>query len=232
MTDDRVKCQACGGIFEPSDRLCPYCKGSVRFAGLGLPARKKSLHCPRCSQDTQLFEVEYRKVHIDVCPACEGSWYDAGEIELMVRASREQSQTSSFEPSKAASPKMQNDSEGSSRLNLVYIRCPHCNKTMDRRNWESRSGIILDSCSEHGVWLDGGELQRIRAWAAQTPAGPPPPLHEANDARAQTSNKAANVAVASMPLYSTPSMEHSTIRGRLGGAGWLVWFLGRILIGR
>jgi hypothetical protein len=32
---------------------------------------------------------------------------------------------------------------------------------MGRRNFERRSGVIIDRCHEHGTWLDAHELERI-----------------------------------------------------------------------
>jgi Zn-finger nucleic acid-binding protein len=35
---------------------------------------------------------------------------------------------------------------------------------MQRKNYEKRSGIVIDFCYKHGIWLDGGELIRIFEW--------------------------------------------------------------------
>lgn len=32
---------------------------------------------------------------------------------------------------------------------------------MNRLNYSKCSGVIIDRCIEHGVWLDGGELEKI-----------------------------------------------------------------------
>jgi len=44
--------------------------------------RLKDLHymrCPKCGM--QLVEIDYRKIKIDRCTACDGVWLDAGELE-------------------------------------------------------------------------------------------------------------------------------------------------------
>ncbi len=46
----------------------------------------------------------------------------------------------------------------------MYRPCPECTKLMNRRNYGRRSGVIVDVCSEHGLWFDLGELSRILAW--------------------------------------------------------------------
>jgi Zn-finger nucleic acid-binding protein len=47
---------------------------------------------------------------------------------------------------------------------IIYRRCPVCNKIMHRKNYANRSGVIMDYCADHGVWLDAGELKQIQEW--------------------------------------------------------------------
>jgi Zn-finger nucleic acid-binding protein len=35
---------------------------------------------------------------------------------------------------------------------------------MNRVNFGVRSGVIIDRCKAHGVWLDGGELRHLMEW--------------------------------------------------------------------
>ena len=37
---------------------------------------------------------------------------------------------------------------------------------MQRRNWGSYSGVIVDKCGEHGTWYDDKELAKIREYIA------------------------------------------------------------------
>src|SRR5262245_47587358 len=41
---------------------------------------------------------------------------------------------------------------------MRYRKCPACGDMMTRKNFHGSSGIIVDVCSSHGVWFDGGEL--------------------------------------------------------------------------
>ena len=41
-------------------------------------------------------------------------------------------------------------------------KCPRCAKMLYSVNYAYSSGIIIDKCSEHGVWLDKGELENIQ----------------------------------------------------------------------
>lgn len=46
-----------------------------------------------------------------------------------------------------------------------YLRCPECNQIMNRTNFSARggkkSGVLIDTCSEHGSWFDEGEFEKI-----------------------------------------------------------------------
>ena len=35
---------------------------------------------------------------------------------------------------------------------------------MNRVNYGVKSGVIIDRCKNHGVWLDGGELRHLMEW--------------------------------------------------------------------
>lgn len=35
---------------------------------------------------------------------------------------------------------------------------------MNRINFGYRSGVIVDSCKSHGVWLDNGEITHLMEW--------------------------------------------------------------------
>ena len=43
------------------------------------------------------------------------------------------------------------------RDKIQYRKCPSCDAPMNRSNFGKTSGVIVDSCSRHGIWLDAGE---------------------------------------------------------------------------
>lgn len=47
-----------------------------------------------------------------------------------------------------------------------YCRCPSCSQPMNRKNLGARSGVMLNVCRSHGVWLAAGGLLRLLDWAA------------------------------------------------------------------
>lgn len=48
-----------------------------------------------------------------------------------------------------------------------YLPCPACRGMMVRRNFGRFSGVLVDVCGRDGVWLDGGELEKLEAFAAK-----------------------------------------------------------------
>jgi Zn-finger nucleic acid-binding protein len=44
---------------------------------------------------------------------------------------------------------------------IHYVPCPVCQALMNRQNFGTTSGVIVDYCAKHGVWFDAGELPRV-----------------------------------------------------------------------
>jgi Zn-finger nucleic acid-binding protein len=62
-----------------------------------------------------------------------------------------------------------------------YVHCPECRQVMARMNFGQHSGIVVDTCKNHGTWLDGGELEAALEFVhagglepGPAPAGEPP----------------------------------------------------------
>ena len=45
-----------------------------------------------------------------------------------------------------------------------YRPCAVCSDLMNRSLFGHRSGVIVDRCRDHGVWLDAGELRQLLEW--------------------------------------------------------------------
>ncbi|HET7705535.1 MAG TPA: zf-TFIIB domain-containing protein [Thermoanaerobaculia bacterium] len=41
------------------------------------------MKCPKCGMD--LTTIEFQGIHIDKCPNCNGTWFDAGEVEQLLK---------------------------------------------------------------------------------------------------------------------------------------------------
>jgi hypothetical protein len=48
--------------------------------------RLKELHymrCPKCGME--LREIDYKGINVDQCISCSGIWFDAGEIDILIK---------------------------------------------------------------------------------------------------------------------------------------------------
>jgi len=140
-----IACTHCGKKVNPESMYCPFCGGRVQTGQtIADPA------CPRCG--TALECKKKNDVEIDQCPGCSGLWLDRGEFNVVTAEStvyREEKLKEEY-----------------SRPGVVekieYIPCVRCGKLMIRKNYGRISGVIIDECANHGVWLDSGELEKIR----------------------------------------------------------------------
>lgn len=151
-----MKCSACGRRASVNRKKCMYCGG-----GLIQDKRSGPVRC--CGCFSVMDEVEREGVLIDSCPNCGGVWFDVGELESLIeRADLSDSyQTDLFqEPYKVRTPTQFIPELGPAR------NCPHCNLLMGKRNYKRFSGVIVDICRFHGLFLDMTELEQIQIFLA------------------------------------------------------------------
>jgi len=105
------------------------------------------MKCPKCKDSMVVLELN--DVEIDKCFSCNGVWLDEGELELLLQGSKlGEKILYSIIPSKKAAEKP--------------VKCPICRKKMTKIIAGTSESIILDKCEkEHGIWFDGGELEKI-----------------------------------------------------------------------
>jgi Zn-finger nucleic acid-binding protein len=88
------------------------------------------------------------------CGACGGLWLDPSTLQRLADAEDDRagivSMLATRVPSVATPPDV-----------VRYVPCPCCEKLMNRKNFAHSSGVVLDVCATHGVWLDRGELERV-----------------------------------------------------------------------
>lgn len=148
-TSDKRLCPHCRKEINESLPLCPLCGGQI-------PDEKKleTPRCPRCN--TLLVKLFHKNDEYDFCPDCEGLWLDREEFR---RATRE---LNVFRDDEIEGNFLKTPPQDT----LKYIPCVRCGKLMLKKNFAKISGVIIDECSRHGVWLDPGELQKIRQFIA------------------------------------------------------------------
>jgi Zn-finger nucleic acid-binding protein len=82
-------------------------------------------------------------------------WFDLGELDEFLRRFTEKKRR--LDPSFASKRIQRFTIEGPEG----YLPCPRCGDLMNRSNYGRISGVLIDSCKPHGMWLDGGEADKI-----------------------------------------------------------------------
>ena len=138
--------------------------GSRFCARCGAEATRETLDdatplpCPRC--DGSLQSLRLGPIPVWECSACGGLWVDPATLQRLCDAHEDHgalmATLAARVPTNPTTPET-----------VRYIPCPRCKKLMNRVNFSHSSGVILDVCKAHGVWLDRGELQRVVGFVEQ-----------------------------------------------------------------
>ena len=97
-------------------------------------------------------------VNIDRCTSCLGMFFNPGEMESLLDARTNPLVWLDTAQLNQIAADFAGDEE------VVYRKCPVCAERMSRVNFGRHSGVIIDQCGAHGVWLDGSKLRRLTEW--------------------------------------------------------------------
>lgn len=110
--------------------------------------------CPACRQP--LIIVEFQGVEVDHCPGCRGTWFDAGELELIA------------ELAGAASGRLGQALGDAGAGTTGKRRCPRCRRKLRVVTLGGARPVEVDCCpAGDGLWLDAGELRAVVASFAE-----------------------------------------------------------------
>lgn len=160
-----ANCSNCSAPLPPDSIRCDYCgsRNDIDLKGIHYHTTheiESERICPRC--DTRLRTIDLKaggRFLIERCDECLGLFFDPGELEALLEASV----SNVFVINRSRLDTI-NTAKRSGDYGVSYIRCPSCSKFMNRINFGTRSGVIVDRCTDHGVWLDGGELRHLLEW--------------------------------------------------------------------
>jgi Zn-finger nucleic acid-binding protein len=146
----------CGHCFQMNVAEAAHCAGCGRQLGLEPASSAGGLECPRCTEQLEAFAAENHKLYD--CGCCGGQFV---EHELLARLLERRELYGSTLPRRLVKPQ--------NPLNdpVVYLRCPSCKEHMNRKNFGGSSGVVIDTCANHGIWFDTGELPRVLAFVEQ-----------------------------------------------------------------
>jgi Zn-finger nucleic acid-binding protein len=159
-----ANCTNCSAPLPQDSILCDYCgsRNDTDLAGVHYYTThelESERTCPRCTISLCTIDLNINgRFLIERCDQCLGLFFDPNELEALLEATVANVFTinrSQLETINA----LKKDNYG-----VSYIKCPVCSSIMNRVNFGVKSGVIVDRCREHGVWLDGGELQHLFEW--------------------------------------------------------------------
>jgi len=159
-------CSSCSAPLPASTCRCSYCgtRNDMDFAGVDrfTIAREQSRRqCPDCAIPLQTVRVDTGAglFAIERCERCYGLFFDVGEVQAFLEASV----APAFSINLREIATINEDRAATSRP-VRYIKCPECGVLMNRVNFSAMSGVVVDQCKEHGMWLDNGELVHLMEW--------------------------------------------------------------------
>ncbi len=160
-----ANCKNCGAALPAHTVECMYCKTRqdvdlhvIHQYTVETPETERI--CPRCDKPMQTVDIKVgEKFLIERCLECMGLFFDPGELDALIDKSV--SNVYYIDYTQLQVLKL---SKRSQDYPVTYIKCPVCRKLMNRSNYGTQSGVIVDTCKQHGVWLDGGELRQLMEW--------------------------------------------------------------------
>jgi len=159
------RCQACSAPLEPDCNICHYCgvrndidlHGKIDFS---VQEDISNRVCPHCTIPLQTINLySDGSLQIERCQKCYGLFFDPGEIEAVLE--------NSVSGVKIINRKLLtaiNQERSQHWQKVRYLKCPVCQQFMRRINFGYRSGVVIDQCKAHGVWLDNGEISHLMEW--------------------------------------------------------------------
>lgn len=143
-----MSCSSCFGTIFQGNKFCPLCgEKAVRSK---LADAENTGDCPRCKVKLKIIEIN--EISLRECEKCEGIWSDVETFEIVCADKEQQS---------AVLSKLDEILRHRKTEKIQYVPCPDCKKLMNRNNFAKISGVIIDSCKEHGIWFDAEEMPKI-----------------------------------------------------------------------
>ena len=161
-----VACSSCQTRFEAAgyrDAHCPACGAIAQQAG----ARP----CPRC--ELPLGARQISDLVIDECSRCGGVFVDHVAVDLVV-SDHEHERAEALLAALRHAPHSPLPPAGGK----MYVKCPTCSVTMNRRQSASGARVVVDVCKAHGTFFDPGELPAIIAFVKGGGAPKPQPTEK------------------------------------------------------
>jgi len=160
-----AKCTSCSAPLPDGSPLCAYCgaRNDIDLKGIHYYTTHDNdtpRICPRCDVKLKTIDLKLNGAFlIERCDQCLGLFFDPGELEALLEATV----TNVFLIDRPGLDSI-NVHREPDQYPVSYIKCPVCSQLMNRVNIGAKSGVVVDRCKAHGLWLDGGELRHLFEW--------------------------------------------------------------------
>ncbi len=159
-----ANCKSCSANLPTHTNICRYCGTTNPIDLEGVQnytiSHQDSLRfCPHCTVPMRTLNLDKDgDFYIEQCPECYGFFFDPGELETLL------DDTIPITRIDVNKLEKSNYKRVDFHKRIKYIHCPICNELMQRLNYGYKSGVVMDKCKAHGVWLDSGELRHLMEW--------------------------------------------------------------------
>lgn len=160
-----ARCNSCSAPLPANTNRCTYCgiRNDVDLTGKHnylIDNEISDRICPHCDKPLQTISLKLKEeLFIERCDHCFGLFFDPNEVEQLL----ESSVSNVFDINLKHLVNINSD-RYDAHQKVKYIKCPVCRNFMSRVNFGHRSGVIVDRCRAHGIWLDSGEITHLMEW--------------------------------------------------------------------
>ena len=176
-----VACPKCLGMVSIQAKHCFRCGAAVDIQEHG-PA---GMACPDCKE--ALMKASVGGIDLSQCHRCGGVWLSRELFERVAADREERGTVLGALPGDQAKGVIASET-------IHYRPCPVCSRMMNRTNYGRSSGVILDTCKDHGLWFDKDELRRVLEFIQK--GG----LDKARERQIQELDDKKRLAVAAQPV--------------------------------
>lgn len=156
-------CPACTTRISSRARFCHSCAQPI--IAQETAGESTAYSCPACGEERRLHSRRLgaeERVAVLECGSCAGLWLGNDVFRLLEARTLETESTFQMPQGRGTELPAARFADGSATS--LYRPCVKCGKLMHRRNYGRKSGVIVDTCSAHGLWFDLGELNRVLGW--------------------------------------------------------------------